>query len=320
MKIVNVNFSDVACVNGLEFRKKIASEQAVLVVVDYCVIPFITLMFYPPRNSVWRMYPSMTVCRGEDLDGNDEYAEWMVNEEIGMAGGKAPVSGVLNLADFFEKSSPVDSIGPWGFRFNARAESFEKICGYLENWWNSLGDECLIKVNDDSTWQRLWWEGWWSFVQKDDACHFMLHLWELSDISFARVSAFADSENSMDELFLKVEKSIVPAVEVVSGMPGKVMREMIIRNGMPDKRMKPVPNLDFKSELKKRDMLYYKQCVLVRRLNRVSMYGCVKNAVSDFEKSLMLFDYTYKENPMEELKSYLEAVVNKFPILAVENL
>ena len=63
MKIVNVNFSDVACVNGLEFRKKIASEQAVLVVVDYCVIPFITLMFYPPRNSVWRMYPSMTAAK-----------------------------------------------------------------------------------------------------------------------------------------------------------------------------------------------------------------------------------------------------------------
>ena len=148
----------------------------------------------------------------------------------------------------------------------------------------------------------------------------MLHLWELSGISFARVSAFADSENSMDELFLKVEKSIVPAVEVVSGMPGKVMREMIIRNGMPDKRMNPVPNIDFKSELKKRDVLYYKQCVLVRRLNRVSMYERVKNAVSDFEKSLMLFDYTCKENPMEELKAYLKTVVNKFPILTVEKL
>lgn len=320
MKVINVKFSDVAYVNGLEFRRKISVEQPVLVVVNYRIMPFITLMFYPPLNSIWRIYPSMTVCYDEHLEGSDADAELMVDEEIQIAGGKMPIAGILNFSDFFEKSNEVSNIGPWRFGFNTRPGFFEKIYNYLKNWWYSLGDECTVKESDELTWQWSWWEGWQNLIQKDDACHFMLKLWELNTHSLARASSFANSENSIDNLSLKVGKSIVPAVEAVSKMPGKVMREMIIKSGMPNKRAKLITEFNFNDELKKRDILFYKQCALVRRLNKVSMYWRVKDAISSFERSLALFDYTCKEEPMEELKSYTKSMVDKFPVLAVENL
>ena len=91
------------------------------------------------------------------------------------------------------------------------------------------------------------------------------------------------------------------------------MREMIIKSGMFNKRAKLITEFNFNDELKKRDILFYEQCALVRRLNKVLMYWRVKDAISSFERSLALFDYTCKEEPMEELKSYTKSIVDKFP-------
>lgn len=102
MKVINVKFSDVAYVNGLEFRGKISAEQPVLVVVNYHIMPFITLMFYPPLNSIWRIYPSMTVCYDEHLEESDADAELIVDKEIQIAGGKMPIAGILNFSDFLK--------------------------------------------------------------------------------------------------------------------------------------------------------------------------------------------------------------------------
>lgn len=49
MNILDIEFSDIAFVDGLEFRRKISSSnKPVVVVVHYRIMPFVTIMFSLP--------------------------------------------------------------------------------------------------------------------------------------------------------------------------------------------------------------------------------------------------------------------------------
>ena len=316
MNILDIEFSDIAFVDGLEFRRKISSSnKPVVVVVHYRIAPFATIMFFPPLNSIWRMYPSKKICNDQDLRENDLESKLMVEEEIGKIGDVAPISGVFNLADIFERTNKKTNIGCWRFRFNVKCERLGEIHAYLQNWWSSLGEECITRVDDDAVWQSSWWEKQWDFIKRNDCCHFMLRLWELNDSSFNKANKFIQAERSMNDVIVKASKVISPIIEAVSSMPGKVMRKMVIQSGMPNKRISSPNIINHQCKLRERDALYYKQCLIVRRLNKVSMYWNIKKAINDFNDSLQLHDYSYVQSPIKELQCYVEEMAEKFPIL-----
>lgn len=316
MNILDIEFSDIAFVDGLEFRRKISSSnKPVVVVVHYRIMPFVTIMFFPPLNSIWRMYPSKKICNDQDMREDDLGSKLMVEEEIGKIGEVAPISGVFNLADIFERTNKKTNIGCWRFRFNVKCERLGEIHAYLQNWWSSLGEECIARVDDGAVWQSSWWEKQWNFIKGNDCCHFMLRLWELDHAFFNKADKFIQAERSMDDVIIKASKVILPTIEAVSSMPGKVMRKMIIQSGMPNKRISSPNIISYQCKLKERDMLYYKQCLIVRRLNRVSMYWNIKEAINDFNDSLRLHDYSYAKSPIKELQCYVEEMAEKFPIL-----
>ena len=76
-------------------------------------MPFVTIMFFPPLNSIWRMYPSKKICNDQDLRENDLESKLMVEEEIGKIGDVAPISEMFNLADIFERTNKKTNISCW---------------------------------------------------------------------------------------------------------------------------------------------------------------------------------------------------------------
>ena len=126
MRLKNHWISEVGILDAMTLRGVVSNEEPTMVVVHYKVIPFVTVLFYPPVNCLWKIFPSTEVCQDQNLEGDDVVAEHLLNAELSYLDGSSLAAGILNIADYFEKSNSDKNIGPWRFRFNAEKESVDR--------------------------------------------------------------------------------------------------------------------------------------------------------------------------------------------------
>ncbi|MBR4738212.1 MAG: hypothetical protein IK051_11190 [Rhodocyclaceae bacterium] len=314
MKRIHVDFADIAAQDGTILRKQTACAEPVIVVVHYAVVPYLRLLFYPPQNAIWRFLPAPEICPDEEIPGNDDEVERIVDAELAHARVKKPVFGVLSEADSFDKSSMKKSLGWWPCAFNVKPEQLDARCAYLRQWWDALGEESIARVDDEIVRQHTGIQAQYETFAQSDCGHFMMCLWELNPQRFARAKRFAEGK-TIAQLVEETAAHITPVVEAEAAIPGHVQREMIIRTGMYNKRLVEIAPFDADAALKERDALFYTQCQVVRRLGKVSMFWRVQKAISRFDASLRLAPNTFSEDPMRELREYAQEMTSRFPVL-----
>lgn len=312
MQRLYVNFSDIAAQDGAILRKQTACAQPLIVVVRYAVVPYLRLLLYPPENAIWRFAPAPEICPDEEIPGNDDEVERIVDAELARARVKKPVFGVLSEADNLDKSSLKKSIGWWPCGFNVKPEQLDARCAYLRNWWESFGEESIARVDEETVRQHTAIQAQYDAFEQSDCGHFMMNLWERQ--RFARAKRFAEGK-TIAQLVEDTAAHITPIVEAEAAMPGHVMREMIIRTGMYNKQLEEIAPFDADAALKERDALFYTQCQVVRRLGKVSMFWRVQKAIRRFEASLRLAPNTFSKDPLQELREYVQEMTNRYPVL-----
>ncbi len=314
MQRLYVNFADIAAQDGAILRKQTACAQPLIVIVRYAVVPYLRLLFYPPENAIWRFAPAPEICPDEEIPGNDDEVERIVDAELARARVKKPVFGVLSEADNLDKSSLKKSIGWWPYYFNVKPEQLEARCAYLRRWWDTLGEESITRVDEETVRQHTAIQAQYDAFAQSDCGHFMMHLWARSPQRFARAKQFAEGK-PLEQLVAEAGAHITPVVEAETAIPGHVTREMIIRTGMPNKRLVEIAPFDADAALKERDALFYTQCQVVRRLGKVSMFWRVQKAIRRFEASLRLAPNTFSEDPLRQLREYVQEMTNRYPVL-----
>ncbi|MBR4876968.1 MAG: hypothetical protein IKU14_04540, partial [Rhodocyclaceae bacterium] len=178
MQRLYVNFADIAAQDGAILRKQTVCAQPLIVVVRYAVVPYLRLLFYPPENAIWRFAPAPEICPDEEIPGNDDEVERIVDAELARARVKKPVFGVLSEADNLDKSSLKKSIGWWPYYFNVKPEQLEARCAYLRRWWDTLGEESIARVDEETVRQHTAIQAQYDAFAQSDCGHFMMNLWE----------------------------------------------------------------------------------------------------------------------------------------------
>lgn len=321
MKVIHKKFSELASANGLKLRQEIAADEPVFVIVEYAIVPYTKILFYPPKNSIWKTHPSYDICDDACIPGGDDDVEQLVREEIKAAGcARRPVFGLLDEADNLDMSNLNKPLNCWALGFNCQKERVQRHLAYLQNWWLALGAESLAPVEDNAVWlQTPIRKQYDDFVHSDCGC-FMVHLWTMDKHLFSQAKRFIESRSSIVDDVADANAAITPVIEAETAMPGHVIRETIIWMGTPCKRMIELEKLDYRKMLKERDELFFSQCLVVRQLGKVSMYWSVKEVVENFTVSLKMAPYTYSQDPMQELRAYLNDMENRFPILKLSSL
>ena len=314
MQRLYLNFSDIAAQDGAILRKQTACAQPLIVVVRYAVVPYLRLLFYPPENAIWRFMPAPEICPDEEIPGNDDEVERIVDEELARARVKKPVFGVLSEADNLDKSSLKKSIGWWPYYFNVKPEQLEARCAYLRRWWDTLGEESIARVDEETVRQHTAIQAQYDAFAQSDCGHFMMNLWERQ--RFARAKRFAEGK-TIAQLVEDTAAHITPIVEAKAALPGHVTREMIICAGIPNKLLIEIAPFDATTALQERDALFYTQCQVVRRLGKVSMFWRVQKAIRRFEASLRLAPNTFSEDPLRQLHEYVQEMTSRYPILTL---
>ena len=314
MKRIHVDFADIAAQDGTILRKQTACAEPVIVVVHYAVVPYLRLLFYPPENAIWRFLPAPEICPDEEIPGNDDEVERIVDAELAHARVKKPVFGVLSEADNLDKSSLKKSLGWWAYFFNVKPEDLEARCAYLRQWWESLGEESIARVDDEIVRQHIGIQAQYDAFAQSDCGHFMMCVWERHEQRIARAKRFAEGK-PLEQLVAEAGAHITPIMEAEAAMPGHVTRETMIYMGMPNKRLIEIAPFDTAAALQERDALFYTQCQVVRRLGKVSMFWRVQKAIRRFEASLRLAPNTFSEDPMRELREYVQEMTNRYPVL-----
>lgn len=314
MQRLYVNFSDIAAQDGAILRKQTACAQPLIVVVRYAVVPYLRLLFYPPENAIWRFAPAPEICPDEEIPGNDDEVERIVDAELARARVKKPVFGVLSEADNLDKSTLKKSLGWWPCAFNIKPEHLDARCAYLRRWWDALGEESIARVDDEIVRQHTAIQAQYDAFAQSDCGHFLMYLWECNEQRFARAKHFAEGK-TIAQLVEETAAHITPIVEAEAAMPGHVMREMIIRTGMYNKRLIEIAPFDAEAALKERDALFYTQCQVVRRLGKVSLFWRVQKAIRNFEASLRRAPNTFSEDPLPELRDYAQEMTSRYPVL-----
>ena len=310
----------MASSDGRKLRREITSNEPVVIIVYYAVVPYTSILLYPPKNSIWRTYPSLDICDDACIQGGDDDVERIVREEIDAAGGSPPVFGLLGEADNLNMSDQRRIIGRWPLLFNCQKEEATSVIEYLQKWWLDLGNESIAPVDDVAVWRYTPILGQHdAFIKSDCGC-FMTRMWAIDNQLFSQAKRFITSKLSIADAVADANAAITPVIEAEAAMPGHVKRKMIISMGTPSKRMIEVKKLDYSQMLRERDELFFSQCLLVRLLGKVSMYWEVKQVIEDFESSLKLEPYSSPKEPMQELRAYLDDMENKFPILKLSSI
>lgn len=322
MRLKNHWISEVGILDAMTLRGMVSNEEPTMVVVHYKVIPFVTVLFYPPVNCLWKIFPSTEVCQDQNLEGDDVVAEHLLNAELSYLDGSSLAAGILNIADYFEKSNSDKNIGPWRFRFNAEKESVDRLFLYLSEWWTSLSEACLARIDDQLTNQSNWWERQWEFLVCNDFCFFMQNVWRLDVESNERVIEYYRSRGGFEKTLLDGISAVSPGVEVVASMPGDVMRSAFIKMHLPNRKLVASVKSSHPAKLGVFDGMYSLQCRIVDAMDLVSMYWASEKSYDDYRSSLNLsgFQGDSSFTPDQVMEKYLSRMLNRYPILGRKSL